>query len=247
MPRLMATPLSAAVVGVAGVAMSVTAFGASATPLEPVITPNDNVSFLMFMAKDSGEEQILNGTEPGVSQRGSLGSPTSVGASLNSPGADILVGWDEIFDTRPGDAGTFSRIRLSAETSDGSPFISPQAASEDYRLMRWEVGDHTDPNHSPLADAFGFRVTVESITFVEATVVFFNDDVQLNSLAYGFTIGIGSEWDGTDALPDNLFTVGSDVNRIEITYDYDPTYVPAPASAALLTGAGLLGARRRRR
>ena len=107
MPRLMATPLNAAVAGVAGLAMSLTAFGASATPLEPVITPNDNVSFLMFMAKDSGEEQILNGTEPGLSQQGSLGAPTSVGASLNSPGADILVGWDEIFDTRPGDAGTF--------------------------------------------------------------------------------------------------------------------------------------------
>jgi len=247
MPRLMASPHRAAVVGVTGFALSVTAFGAAADPLEPVIVPNDNVSFLMFMAKDTGEEEILNGTGPGVSQVGSLGSPTSVGASLNSSGADILVGWDEIFDTRPGDAGTFSRIRLSAETSDGSSFISPQAASEDYRLMRWEIGAHTDANHTPLADAFGFRNTVETITFVEATVVFFHDDVQLNSLAYGFTIGIGSQWDGTDAIPNNLFTVGTDVNRIEVTYDYDPTFVPAPASAALLTGAGLLGARRRRR
>lgn len=247
MPRLMATPPTVAVAGVAGTIMSVFSMTAAADPLEPVIMPNDDVSFLMYMSKDSGEEQILNGTGPGLARTDTLGTPESVGESFNSPGADILVGWDEIFDSRPGDAGTFSRVRLNARTSDGSPFISQGAAADGYRLMRWEIGDHSDPTFQPMADAFGFRSAVEEILFVNARVVFFNDDVQLNSLEYGFTLGIGSTWDGTDFVPNNLFTVGSDVNRIEITYDYDPTFIPAPASAALLTGMGLFGARRRRR
>lgn len=247
MPRLMAAPPKVAVAGVAGTIVSVFGFAAAADPLEPVIMPNDDVSFLMYMAKDSGEEQVLNGTGPGLVRTDSLDMPTSVGESFNSPGADILVGWDEIFDSRPGDSGTFSRIRLNARTSNGSPFLSPTAINDGFRLMRWEIGDHSDPAFQPLADAFGFRTAVEEILFVNARVVFFDDDVQLNSLEYGFTIGVGSTWDGTDSVSDNLFTVGPDVNRIEITYDYDPTFIPAPASAALLTGMGLIGARRRRR
>ncbi|HED53896.1 MAG TPA: hypothetical protein ENJ00_06810 [Phycisphaerales bacterium] len=234
-------------VAFAGSAVSLAAFSASADPLEPVMNPNDKVSFLLYMADTGGNEQILNGTGPATSTIDSLGSPTSVGTSFNMPSADILVGWDEIFDGRPGDSGIFSRTRLEITTSDGSPFISQAASDAGNDFLRWEIGAHSDPAFAADADPFGFRNTVETVTFVEATVVFFQNDVQLNLLTYGFTIGIGVQWDGTDSIPSNLFTVGTDVNRIEITYDYDPTFVPAPACLSVLAGAGLMTTRRRRR
>ncbi len=246
MPRPMANRPGALVVS-AGFALSVTAFHVGADPLEPVIATNDKASFLVFMANEVGDEQQLNGSSgPASMPRGTLGAPTSAGSSFNSPAANILVGWDEIFDNRPGDAGIYSRTRFDIRTSNGSPFISQDAANSGFNFLRWEIGAHNDPADMPLADPIGYRPVVEDVVFVEARAVFFNGNVQLNSLAFGFTLGIGSSWDGTDALPGNLFTVGPDVNRIEITYDYDPTFIPAPTTASLLLGAGLLGARRRR-
>lgn len=244
MPRLMANRSAALAVG-AGLALTV--FSAHADPVESVVAPNDNVSFLMFMANEVGDEQQLNGNAgPASIQRGTLATPANAGSSFNTPAANILVGWNEIFDTRPGDSGTFSRVRFDIKTSDGSPFVSQNAADNGYNFLRWEIGDHNDPADQPLADAIGYRDVVDDVIFVEARAVFFNGNVQLNSLAFGFTLGVGSPWDGTDALPGNLFTVDPQVNRIEVTYDYDPNFVPAPTTASLLLGAGLLGARRRR-
>ncbi len=247
MPRSMANVRGALLVSAAGFAISAAAGIASADPLDPVIGAGDDVSFLIFMATDGGVEQQLNsGAGPASIQRGSLDFPEVAGTSFNTPSANILVGWDEIYDNRPGDAGVFSRVRFDISTSDGSAFINEDAANNGYNFLRWEIGDHSNPADQASADAIGFRPFVEDVVFVEARAVFFNDDVQLNSLAFGFTLGIGSTWDGTDALPGNLFNVGTDINRIEITYDYDPTFVPAPTTASLLLGAGLLGARRRR-
>ena len=234
-------------VAIAGSVVSLAAVSASADPLESVMNRNDKVSFLLYMTDGAGNDQILNGTQPADATIGSLDSPTSAGDSFNMPSADILIGWDELFDGRPGDVGIFSRTRFEMSTSDGSPFISQAASDAGNDFLRWEVGAHSDPAFAGDEDPFSFRSTVASVTFVEATVVFFQDDIQLNLLTYGFTIGIGDEWDGTDSIPSNLFTVGTDVNRIEITYDYDPTFVPAPACITVLAGAGLFGTRRRRR
>ena len=246
MPRSMATVPGALALS-AGLTMSVTAFVAAADPLEPVIAPNDNASFLVFMANEVGNEQQLNGNSgPASLPRGTIGNAANAGSSFNNPAANILVGWDEIFDTRPGDAGTFSRTRFNIRTSDASPFITQAAADNGFNFLRWEIGAHNDPTDQALADPIGFRDVVDQVLFVEARAVFFNNNVQLNSIAFGFTLGIGSPWDGTDALPGNLFTVDPQVNRIEITYDYNPEFVPAPTTASLLLGAGLLGARRRR-
>ncbi len=247
MPRTMAHIRGALLMSAAGLAVSAFAGIAAADPQEPVIGAGDDASFLIFMATDGGVEQQLNGDMgPASIERGSLDFPHVAGASHNSPSANILVGWDEIYDNRPGDAGIFSRVRFDISTSDGSSFISEDAANNGFNFLRWEIGAHADPADQAFADAIGFRPFVEDVVMVEARAVFFNDDVQLNSLAFGFTLGIGSTWDGTDAMPGNLFSVGSDVNRIEITYDYDATFVPAPTTASLLLGAGLLGARRRR-
>ena len=246
MPRSMANVPGALALS-AGLMMSAAAFTAGADPLEPVIAANDHASFLVFMANEVGDEQQLNGNSgPASMPRGTIGNAANAGASFNNPAANILVGWDEIFDTRPGDVGTHSRTRFNIRTSDASPFISQAAANNGYNFLRWEIGDHNDPTDQALADPIDFRDVVDQVVFVEARAVFFNNNVQLNSIAFGFTLGIGSTWDGTDALPGNLFTVDPQVNRIEITYDYNPQFVPAPTTASLLLGAGLLGARRRR-
>jgi len=231
----------------AGLMMSAAAFTAGADPLEPVIAANDHASFLVFMANEVGDEQQLNGNSgPASMPRGTIGNAANAGVSFNNPSANILVGWDEIFDNRPGDAGTYSRTRFNIRTSDHSPLISQDAANDGFAFLRWEIGAHSDPTDQALADPVDFRGGVADVVFVEARAVFFNNDIQLNSIAFGFTLGVGSTWDGTDAMPGNLFSVGPDVNRIEITYDYDPTFIPAPTTASLLLGAGLLGARRRR-
>lgn len=246
MPRTLAQPHKAVALGSLGVIVSTVGFAAGAQTPERVIEHGDEISFLLYMAKDNGDEQILNGTGPGIVGTDTLINPISVGESYNQPSANILVGWDEIFDTRPGDTGTYSRIRLTIETSDGSPFITQSAIDEGFRLLRWEIGAVTNPVFDAFEDAFDFRDEVTSIPLVEASAVFFDGNAQLNALDYGFTLGIGSEWDGTDAIPNNLFTVGTDVNRIEITYDYDPTFIPVPATAAAITGLGLGLVRRRR-
>lgn len=249
MPRHQAKKPCAVLVVAAGFALSSLACPVAADPLDPlpVIGVNDASSFLLFMSDELGNEHVLNGNAgPASIQRGTIGSPVNAGASLNTPAANILVGWDEIFDSRPGFAGTYSRTRFEIKTSDASPFISQAAADNGFNYMRWELGAHNSPADAPLADAVEFGEFVSDVVFVEARAVFFNGNIQLNSMAFGFTLGIGSTWNGTDALPGNLFTVGSDVNRIEITYDYDPEFVPAPTTAGLLLGAGLLGTRRRR-
>lgn len=247
MPRHQAKRPTVLLVSAAGFALSILACNASADPVNPVIVANDNASFLLFMADESGNEQVINGeTGPAAIQRGTIASPQNAGVSFNAPGANILAGWDEIFDNRPGDAGVFSRTRFEIKTSDGSAFISQEAADNGFNFLRWEIGAHNDPADNALADAVQFGEFVTDVVFVEARAVFFDGNIQLNSLAFGFTLGIGSTWDGTDALPGNLFTVGPDVNRIEITYDYDPDFVPAPATAGLLLAAGLMGTRRRR-
>lgn len=247
MRRHQAKAPCALLVSIAGLALSTLAANAAADPVDPVIANGDTSSFLLFMADEGGNEQILNGASgPASIQRGSLFAPINAGVSHNAPAANILVGWDEIFDNRPGDMGIYSRTRFEIKTSNGSPFISEAAADNGFNFLRWEIGDHNDPADAANADPISYRPFLNDVVFVEARAVFFDGNIQLNSIAFGFTLGVGSTWDGTDALPGNLFTVGPDVNRIEITYDYDPDFVPAPASAGLLIAAGLLGTRRRR-
>ncbi|MEL6312011.1 MAG: hypothetical protein AAFQ17_06565, partial [Pseudomonadota bacterium] len=156
---------------------------------------------------------------------------------------DMLVNWREFFETGP-NQGDPSRIRFEITTSSGGPIVPQDDFDNGFNFVRWEIGNHNDAEDIPFADAIDFRRSVSEVILVEATAVFFQNQTVLDTRQYGFTIGAGSDWDGTDADPGNIFTIDRAVNRIQITYDYIP--IPAPGSVAVLAGAGLIAARRRR-
>lgn len=208
-----------------------------------IVNPFDDVSFVL-KGVSLNEEVDLFTTDTGnpASVRISNdGAPQSVGQGRDD--FDVLVNWKEFFETAPLQ-GDPSRIRFEITTSSGESLIPEADFNNGINFVRWEIGDHNDAADLPFADAIDFRTRVDSVVLVEATAIFFNDQTVLNSVNYGFTIGGGSDWDGTDAEAGNIFTVDRAVNRIQITYDYTP--IPAPASAVTLAGAGLLAARRRR-
>ncbi|MEO1535230.1 MAG: hypothetical protein AAFS11_06685 [Planctomycetota bacterium] len=208
-----------------------------------VVRPNDNVSFKLFGESLNSEIELFstNDGNPAAVQIANNGVSQNVGSGRGN--FDVLVGWREFFETAPGQ-GDPSRIRFEITTSTGESFIPQSDFDSGFRFVRWEIGAHNDAGDEPFADAIDFRTPVDEIILVEATAVFFNDQTVLNSVEYGFTIGGGSGWDGTDAEAGNIFTLDRAVNRIQITYDYTP--IPAPASAVTLAGLGLAAARRRR-
>jgi hypothetical protein len=215
-----------------------------------VVVPNDTVSFRLFAVQDQDTERSLltaPGGGPATVRFDSDGELSPIGSST-AGSFQILAGMREFFDNEPNDPtdGVTSRIRLTFETSDGSSFVDPRDFAEGFQFIRWEVGDHASPADAALADAIDFRAFVTQAIFVDATVVFFEDNTVLNTLQYGFTLGPGEPWNGTDAVETNIFSLDSQANRVEITYDYIPTGIPAPGGVALLTGGGLMLVRRRR-
>ena len=208
-----------------------------------IVKANDRVSVQLKVTNgsDTTQDAFLGG--PASVQIGTLDNPVTAGLST-AGNYNINIGWDEFFDggSNPGE-GVPSRIRFDISTSNGSPFVSTQDFNSGLRFIQWEIGAHTDPADVPFADPINFRPTLTEITLVQATAVFFRGNTVQNSLAYGFTLN--PAWDGTDAIPTNIFTLDATTNRIEITYDYIP--IPAPASAATLAGLGFMTARRRRR
>jgi hypothetical protein len=210
-----------------------------------VVLPNDRVSMILRGASvNNGEIDLINTDDgnPASVQIANNGVPQNAGDGRGN--FDILVNWREFFENGP-DQGEASRIRFNITTSSGDPIIPASDFDSGFNFVRWEIGDHGDAGDQPFADPIGFRPGVEEITLVEATVVFFNNQTVLNSVQYGFTIGAGSDWDGTDYNPGNIFMVDRAVNRIQITYDYTP--IPAPAGIGALAAAGLFASRRRRR
>lgn len=208
-----------------------------------VVLPNDRVSFLLKGVSRDSEVDLFttDDTNPASVQIANDGTPQNVG--LGRGNFDILVNWREFFETQP-DSGDPSRIRFDISTSSGDPIIPQNDFDNGFNFVRWEIGDHADNADLPFADPINFRNGVNEIILVEATAVFFDDQNVLNTVQYGFTIGGGSDWNGTDFNLGNIFMVDQAVNRIEITYDYTP--IPAPAGTALLAAAGMFAARRRR-
>ncbi|MGP1273399.1 MAG: hypothetical protein ACTS22_08685 [Phycisphaerales bacterium] len=206
-----------------------------------IVRPNDRASFNLVVANETGQKQDAFIGDPASVPLGTLNSQITAGQST-AGNYSIDVGWDEFFDNASPGQGVASRIRFDFATSDGSPFVSQQDFNNGFRFIQWEIGDHLDPADQAFADPITFKPTITSVTLVQATAVFFQGDIVQNSIHYGFTLN--PNWDGTDAVPGNIFTLDATTNRIEVTYDYIP--VPAPASFAMLVGAGGLAVRRRR-
>lgn len=213
-----------------------------------VVPQNDSVSVRMFALRSLSDQMPIFSTpsgNPASIQIKETGAPQFAGDST-AGNYDVLIGWDEFFDVEPNDPtdGIPSRIRFDISTSNGGPFVSTEDFDDGFQFIRWEIGDHNDAGDIPFADPIQFKPTVSDVVLVEATVVFFEDAMALNVIEYGFTLGSGSSWDGTDALPTNIFSLDSNANRIVITYDYTP--IPAPAGALVIAAGGLALVRRRR-
>ncbi len=209
----------------------------------PIVNPSDSVSLVLKGVSLSSEIDLFTTSDgnPASVQIANDGVRQNVGDGRGN--FDVLVNWREFFETEPGQ-GEASRIRFDITTSSGGPLVTQSDFDAGFNFVRWEIGDHNAPADLPFADAIDFRTPVEQVILVEATAVFFTNQTVLNSVQYGFTIGGGSDWNGTDAEAGNIFTIDRAVNRIQITYDYTP--IPAPAGFVTLAGAGLLAARRRR-
>ncbi|MEM9663211.1 MAG: hypothetical protein AAF937_12995 [Planctomycetota bacterium] len=208
-----------------------------------IVNANDNVSFVLKGVSLSSEVDLFTTSDgnPASVNIDNSGAPQSVGEGLGN--FDMLVNWKEFFETGP-NQGEPSRIRFEITTSSGEPIVPQDDFDNGFNFVRWEIGSHNDADDIPFADAIDFRSAVSEVILVEATAVFFQDQSVLDTRQYGFTIGAGSQWDGTDADPGNIFTIDAAVNRIQITYDYTP--IPAPATLAMLGGLGITAARRRR-
>ncbi|MEM1071423.1 MAG: hypothetical protein AAGB48_04150 [Planctomycetota bacterium] len=207
-----------------------------------VTSPNERASFKAFIGGFGVTEVEAFEGDPVSVRNGSLDNPIVAGERTTGS-FDILVGWEEFFDNANPGEGVASRIRFVIETSDGSPFLTDADAAANRNVIRWEIGDHSDPDDDLFADPIDFRPFVSDLTLLEATAVLFTDDNTENSIPFGFTLP--SDWDGTDAVLSNTFTLGPTTNRIEITYDYLP--VPTPASGLVLGSLVLGGMKRRRR
>ncbi|MEO1717844.1 MAG: hypothetical protein AAFR76_12105 [Planctomycetota bacterium] len=237
-----ATPLLIATL--AGLPANADAFGTTDDIFDrEIVNPNDNVSFVLKGVSLSSEVDLFttNDGNPASVSINNSGASQNVGAGRGN--FDMLVNWREFFETGP-NQGDPSRIRFEITTSSGGPIVPQDDFDNGFNFVRWEIGNHNDAEDIPFADAIDFRRSVSEVILVEATAVFFQNQTVLDTRQYGFTIGAGSDWDGTDADPGNIFTIDRAVNRIQITYDYIP--IPAPGSVAVLAGAGLIAARRRR-
>lgn len=237
-----ATPLLIATL--VGLPANADAFGTTDDIFDrEIVNPNDNVSFVLKGVSLSSEVDLFttNDGNPASVSINNSGASQNVGAGRGN--FDMLVNWREFFETGP-NQGDPSRIRFEITTSSGGPIVPQDDFDNGFNFVRWEIGNHNDAEDIPFADAIDFRRSVSEVILVEATAVFFQNQTVLDTRQYGFTIGAGSDWDGTDADPGNIFTIDRAVNRIQITYDYIP--IPAPGSVAVLAGAGLIAARRRR-
>ena len=237
-----ATPLLIATL--AGLPANADAFGTTDDIFDrELVNPNDNVSFVLKGVSLSSEVDLFttNDGNPASVSINNSGASQNVGAGRGN--FDMLVNWREFFETGP-NQGDPSRIRFEITTSSGGPIVPQDDFDNGFNFVRWEIGNHNDAEDIPFADAIDFRRSVSEVILVEATAVFFQNQTVLDTRQYGFTIGAGSDWDGTDADPGNIFTIDRAVTRIQITYDYIP--IPAPGSVAVLAGAGLIAARRRR-
>ena len=228
----------------AGSSLATTALATPEDTLDTyIVRPNDKVSMRLFAVSNSQQKLLFNNQDNTPAQIPISPSATKTVAGTSTQGAfDVLVGWREYFENGPSN-GEPSRIRFDITTEGGQPFINSTDFGAGFRFVRWEIGDHNAASDEPFANPINFLPFVTNVQLSEASVRFFEDNTVVNSVNYGFTLG--PTWDGTDALPGNIFNIGSQVNRIEITYEYLP--VPAPAGFGALAGAGLFASRRRRR
>ncbi|MEL6797683.1 MAG: hypothetical protein AAFO89_12785, partial [Planctomycetota bacterium] len=212
-----ATPLLIATL--AGLPANADAFGTTDDIFDrEIVNPNDNVSFVLKSVSLSSEVDLFttNDGNPASVSINNSGASQNVGAGRGN--FDMLVNWREFFETGP-NQGDPSRIRFEITTSSGGPIVPQDDFDNGFNFVRWEIGSHNDTDDMPFADAIDFRRSVSEVILVEATAVFFQDQTVLDTRQYGFTIGAGSDWDGTDADPGNIFTIDRAVNRIQITYD----------------------------
>ncbi|MEM8758241.1 MAG: hypothetical protein AAGF47_10730 [Planctomycetota bacterium] len=221
---------------------------AAATPEDEIfdgfiVRSNDSVSFQLSLGDALGNLNTLFDGGPSPVEVGTLDDPQSVGRITGST-TEVNVGWDEFFDiSAPGPGlGFASQIRFDIATSNGDPFASADDFNNGFQFIQWEIGDHLDPVDQLAADPIGFRPTVTDVFLVEATAVFFEGDIVQNTINYGFTLD--PDWDGTDAVLGNIFSLTSTTNRIELTYEYTP--IPVPATLPALLGAAAFASRRRR-
>jgi hypothetical protein len=157
---------------------------------------------------------------------------TSLGTPPAAYGNYTLQGrWDEFISP------TTNSVKVVWKTSNGQPFVPPGATvlGQPVASLEWRLG---------VTNPVSFQAWVTTVDLTRAFLgVSSNGGSSLTT--HDITAGVPDPWNGTAcgvAMPIGTF---ANANYIEAMFVYMP--IPGPAaSGALLAGAGLYAARRRR-
>ncbi len=202
--------------------------GSPETP--SAVVPGDAASLALKVYSSTSASAFLNVQGDVPVTRGP--GYTNIGAAAPGFGNyTVQAHWDEIVGE------TMNTVRVRWKTSNGQKFIPPGAQVQGLAaaFLEWRIGA-TNP--------VSFQAWVTQVDLLKA-ILSVSSNGGSTLAAYDITDGLSNPWNGTAfgaTLPLSMF---ANANYIQAMIMYKP--VPGPASAAaIVMGAGLCAARRRR-